>query len=175
LRPLQAVSSELGLINDFSPDGLYLIYPEVVLLPEDEIAAADEAAFFSHLYRVGVNSGLSVDLSGDRAGQIEDTSARYAPDGSWIAFARKFLAPDRWTPGRQIWLMRSDGEEARPLTSEPEFMHASLAWSPDSNALAYTRFNPAQFSGASEIWWLLIDGGRPNLLVEGGYLPQWVP
>ena len=43
---------------------------------------------------------------------VEDVSPVFSPDGKWIAFARRYLDPLRWTPGRQVWLMRADGTEA---------------------------------------------------------------
>jgi Tol biopolymer transport system component len=39
--------------------------------------------------------------------------------------------------GDQLWLMRSDGSEPRPLTDAPNRAHGSLAWSPDGRYLLY--------------------------------------
>ncbi len=106
---------------------------------------------------------------------MEDASPAYSPDGQWIAFARKHLDRERWTPGRQLWLMRPDGREARQLTNAPDYNHSALAWSPDSTSLAYMRFNQVEFTQPAEIWWIDINEAQPRMLVEGGYLPQWIP
>jgi hypothetical protein len=37
------------------------------------------------------------------------------------------------------------------------------------------RFNTASPHEPPEIWWLELPGGDAQLLVVGGYLPQWIP
>ncbi len=172
--PSSLIINELGSAATWSPDGAYMIFPEVVF-PEEEGSAAEDAEFFSHLYRVEAASGIASDLSGERAGLVEDASPAYSPDGNWIAFARKYLDRERWTLGRQVWLMRPDGTQARQLTDDPNFNHSALAWSPDSTRLAYMRFNQIDIARPAEIWWIDVSLADPQLLSEGGYLPQWIP
>ena len=83
--------------------------------------------------------GIFLDLTG--ADNLEDTSPAYSPDGASLAFARKYLDVTRWTPGRQIWLMNSDGSGARPLTQDPYFNHFNMVWDPDGDQIAYVRFD----------------------------------
>jgi len=180
--PFNYLPSSLGVAGAWSPDGHYMVYPEIVF-PEDapddfEHTAGSvegEPLFYSHLYRVEAISGLVEDISPGEELMVEDASPVYSPDGNWIAYARRHLDPLRWTPGRQIWLMRADGSEARSLTDDSTKLHTSLAWSPDSKRLVFMRRNASDFSQPAEIVWLDISEPQLRLLVEGGFLPRWIP
>lgn len=165
------VPNGLGLLGSWSPDGKYLILPEIVFPNVTELKGGGAADFYSHLYRVEAATLIIRDLS---LGSVEDASPVYSPDGEWIAFGRKFL-DDRWTPGRQVWVMRADGSQPRPITDDPDFSHASLTWNPDSTRIAYMRLNLADPNEMPEIWMTDRTNKVREFLVEGGYLPRWVP
>lgn len=110
-----------------------------------------------------------------KAIDLEDVSPVYSPDGVWIAFARRYLDNARWTPGMQLWLMRSDGSEAHPLTRAGDYNHHDFAWSPDGKQLAFVRFNQTILTEPAELWLMDADGSHPIELVKGGYAPQWIP
>lgn len=178
--PFQYIPSGLGLVGTWSPDGSHLVYPEIAFTDTESSGGqgdegGSEPVFFSHLYRVEVATGEAVDLSGSGEPLVEDSSPVYSPDGAWIAFARKFLESERWTLGRQAWLMRPDGSEAHQLTDAPEFNYAAFSWSPDSSAIVALRFNPGDINQPGEIWLIDLEGGEPRRLVVGGFLPQWIP
>ena len=68
-----------------------------------------------------------------------DGSASWSPDGRWVAFTRSARSEEDGGPGgegRQLWLIRTDGGEARQLTH-----HASAIrryeWTPDSGRLVF--------------------------------------
>jgi len=180
--PFSYLPSSLGVAGSWSPDGLYMVYPEIVF-PEDapdefenkEERAEGEPLFYSHLYRVDAISGLIEDISPGEELMVEDASPVYSPDGKWIAFTRRYLDPLRWAPGRQIWLMRADGSEAHPLTDDSTKLHTSIAWSPDSKRLVFMRRSASDFSQLAEIVWLDISEPQLRPLVEGGFLPRWIP
>jgi Tol biopolymer transport system component len=106
---------------------------------------------------------------------LEDTLPVFSPDGERLAFARKYLNQDEWTPGRQLWLMDMDGGNARSLTREPSYNHYDFAWSPLGNQLAFVRFNQTTMTEPPELWLVNDDGSQARLLVIGGYAPQWIP
>lgn len=179
--PLTQVPSGLGDIGTWSPDGAYLAFAELVFPVETALATATPSSaegppiFYSHIQRLAVAHGTMDDLTGNGTGLVEDASPAYSPDGVWIAFGRKYLEPARWTLGRQLWLMRADGSDARPMTNEPSLNHSTFVWSPDSKMLAFMRFDEGDFNKPSEIWWMDIERGQAQQLVVGGYSPVWIP
>ena len=182
VSPFNYLPSGLGVAGTWTPDGRYIVYPEIVF-PQDlvgEIGPVLEGVeggplFYSHLYRVEAISGLIEDISPGGELMVEDVSPVFSPDGKWIAFARRYLDPLRWTPGRQVWLMRADGTEAVPLTYDSTQLHTSLAWSPDSKRLVFMRRSASDFSQPAEIVWLDLGELQLISLVEGGFLPRWIP
>ncbi|MEW6029247.1 MAG: TolB family protein [Chloroflexota bacterium] len=114
------------------------------------------------------------------------TFARWSPDGKHIAFIN---LPDSATPFPmgELWVMDSDGGNARPLAAADAGHGYAAAWSPDSTRLAFVaRENPGdaaveQAAGAlvSNIYLVEVGTGviAPitkfgNTLVEA---PVWSP
>lgn len=171
-REVSAVPHPLGERWSWSPDGRFVVMPEVELLEQPPVEGVD---FYSHLYRVEIETGLRTDLSGGLGDLVEDAAPAYSPDGLWIAFARKSLRPAQWTPGRQLWLMRSDGTQSRQLTDDPNYNHAEIAWNRNGDRMAYVRFLQVELDRPPEVWWMDLESEQRSLLVEGGYAPQWMP
>jgi dipeptidyl aminopeptidase/acylaminoacyl peptidase len=65
-----------------------------------------------------------------------DTSPRWSPDGRQLAFVRT-VEKDGQPQPPQIYLLRTDGGEARPLTDLPRGASAPL-WSPDGQTIAFS-------------------------------------
>jgi dipeptidyl aminopeptidase/acylaminoacyl peptidase len=167
----------------WSPDGLTFVFPEITFVPE-ALDADPEAPpqFYSHLRQVAAADGSSVDLSGSEGFLVEDAGPAYSPDGRWIAFSRRGLASETWTPGRQVWRMRSDGAEALPLTDAASLNHAAVSWSPDGTRIAYMLFDQLNPTQPAEMRWQWVDGNEGGLIPvpesdapAGGYAPAWIP
>jgi len=177
-QPVAEIPNKLGEMGAWSSDGQFLVYPEIIFVdqtgtPAPTFSGAPE--FYSHLFRFDIATSSVTDLSGQEGGLIEDASPAYSPDGKWIAFARKSLEPARWTLGRQLWLMRSDGSQSRRLTSQPIMNYSNFAWRPDSARLVYVQSDQSDPSRPPELGWLDVISGQTHSLLVGGYAPKWIP
>jgi len=166
---------QTGMAGAWSPGGESYVFPEIFAneLGDSQALGDLQPLPFSHLLRFDLPGSSPHDLT--QMDYLEDTAPAYSPDGRFIAFARKYLDIARWTPGRQLWLMRADGSDARPLTQEPHYNHYAFAWRPDGGMLAYVRFNQTVLTEPPEIWLISPDGNDARRLVSGGYAPQWIP
>lgn len=91
----------------------------------------------------------------------------WSPDGTQIAFISN--RDDDW----QLYVMRADGSEMRPLAPSDTF--PTHSWSPDGRTLTYLGVND---SGIEDIYQVNVDGGEPvNLTNNPLYygLPLWSP
>ncbi len=112
-----------------SPDGSRLAFVQTEVAPDGD-------AYYSHLWVIPPAGGSARQFT---AGKHRDSQPRWSPNGRWIAFLsdRDAVKPE---PGakraKQIYLIPSDGGEARSLTSGTR--HPSdLVWSPDGHTLAF--------------------------------------
>lgn len=180
--PLMTIPCGMGNLSTWSLDGTKLVFAEMVISTVQAPAGEPDSDhddlvldFYTHLFTIDLSTNTIRDLSGDERLPVEDASPAFSPDGQSIAFARRYMDEARFTLGRQIWLMAADGSNPRALTGDTLFNHSSLAWNPDSSTLAYMRFNRADISLEAEIWTISADGSNARMLVEGGYLPVWIP
>ncbi len=165
-----------GDLGSWSPDGQFIVYPELFVPEADTGGNLPGEDFLDHFYsrllRVEVATNASLNLSG--ADLVTDAAPVYSPSGAWIVFGRRGLAPEQWTMGRQLWLMRADGSEAHALTAEPIYNHSAFVWSADERALFYMRYNAGDPVAPVEIWTMNRDGTQARVITTG-YLPEWVP
>lgn len=172
------IPSELGEMGTWSIDGTFMVFPDLVFLQESYERYAptgDEfPLFFSHIYQQGVTSGLVEDLSNTESELVEDASPVYSPDGKLIAFTRKYLQGERWTQGRQVWVMDADGRQPQQITDEAIFNHGELSWSPDGSKLAFLKTNQVDLAEAPEIWVYELENEQLTYILSGGYSPKWI-
>lgn len=200
-QPLFAGEEQLGLLPRFSANGDWLAFvrpgalPSVLAYPLDgsepvelpgDVAAPvawhpfdlsflssvvlyEGESAYTHLFAVRVETQAIEDVSG--VAETEDTGAAWSPDGEWIAFTRKVA---RAPVGKQVWLMREDGSELHPLTSDPESNFSNLSWSADGERLLVQRF--AMTGGERpEVWLLEVESGALSLVAQPGSAPSWLP
>jgi Tol biopolymer transport system component len=171
----QSFPSETGLAGVWSPDGGSFITSEIITAIEQNPSTLPNFSSIpsSHLRRFSRQDEKIEDLT--QRANLEDAAPVYSPDGTLLAFGRKYLDIAHWTPGRQLWVMRPDGSEAQPLTDEPHHNHYDFAWHPSGNQIAYVRFNQTLLIEPPEVWIVEVGTGRARQLIAGGYSPQWIP
>jgi Tol biopolymer transport system component len=165
-----SIPNETGEPGTWSPNGDLFVVPEIIFLTDND---PESPPFTSHLLGYNHPTLNREDLSPEDI--LEDGNPVFSPDGSQIAFARRYLDEERWTPGRQLWLMKPDGVGATQLTEDAKFQHSNFAWSPDGEQLAYVRYNLTTLTDPPEIWTIDYDGREALRLVVDGYDPQWLP
>jgi hypothetical protein len=165
-------ANQWGAAPIWAPDGTKVVMPELLFVAE-EMAV--------RLLVIELEDGSLLDISGDEETDelyVHDTSPAWSPGGGWIAFGRRFLDDARWTPGRQIWLVRPDGSEAYPLLEEPVADHFALTWRPDGAMLAYIRSDlsegPQPIPDVS-VWVYDLVLRESRLVANEGVLPRWMP
>jgi len=166
--------NQTGQGGVWRPGGEQFLAPEIVFVDTGSSSASGlEPRADSHLMLYDLENQTTQDLTPGEG--IEDTSPVFSPDGKFLAFARKYLDAQRWTPGRQLWLAQVDTRLARPLTSEPLYNHYQFVWSLSGEQLAYLRFNQGALTEPPEIWVMDLLSGSQSRLVVDGYSPRWTP
>ncbi len=107
-----------------SPDGASVVFVRVVVNEK-------ENRYETSLYAVPASGGDTRRLTSG----IRDTGPRWSPDGKSIAFVRS-IEKDGKPQAGQIYLLRMDGGEARPLTDLARGANGP-EWSPDSKRIAF--------------------------------------
>ncbi len=138
--------------------------------------------FVVHLILANPATGERTNLSlvdnpgveGLDATPVEDNLPAFSPDSEWIAFRRKAFAGPNATRTKQLWLMRADGTDARPLTNDDEVDYGPPQWSPDGRYLLYHRFPIRGPDITLSIWLLDVESGEQHQLVEVGQRPIWL-
>ncbi|HXV41890.1 MAG TPA: Ig-like domain-containing protein [Anaerolineae bacterium] len=156
------IPSQMGGLAVWSPQGDALLVTDI---------QRQEEGFAVHLLRADPTNGQLTDLSGQDA-NVEDSSPVWSPDGAWLALTRKVAGASM---GKQIWLMRPDGSEARYLTNDTDINHGLPEWSPDSRYLLYQRYPLKELGTQPAVWLLDIQTERAQELVRPGNRPTWLP
>jgi dipeptidyl aminopeptidase/acylaminoacyl peptidase len=111
------------------------------------------------LYLLSVNGGKPRAIT---AGESEDDSPVFSPDGRWVAFVSNRARREE----RQVWIVSPDGGAARRLTNAPPGVESNPQWSPDGKFVYFgysSTFEPASLAVAP------VDG-----VAESGQAPRFL-
>ncbi len=110
------------------------------------------------IYLVPIDGGAATPIAEGPAWEMQP---RFSPDGSQIAFSS-----DRGGSAN-IWLMNSDGSNARALTDEQFHTLNNPTWSADGSYIAARKnYTTWRSLGTGEIWLYHLAGGKGAPLVE---------
>lgn len=123
----------------------------------------------SHIFTVKVSEALAAEDAAAleklpkqlTSGDWNDSQAAWSPDGRQIAFVSN-RTPDRDDNNNSdIWIVSSDGGEARKLTINPGPDNFPV-WSPDGKWIAYSATTRRNDTAAqSKLWVISANGGEP--------------
>ena len=105
---------------------------------------------------------------------IDERFPSWSPDGKWIAVVRYEWDSDISMRGDQIWLVRPDGSEARPLTQDHEVIHGQPVWSPDGRFLLFDVKSDSYSGMDSGIYILDIETREAYIIATPGNRPAWL-
>lgn len=168
--------NQTGQPGDWTASGDAYLAPDVTMVIPKDLQpgqSGQETLANSRLIRFTWADEQMDDLS--QSEEVEDSFPAYSPDGSRIAFSRRYLDPTRWAPGRQLWIMDAGGGAAQPLTNDPNYTHYDFEWSPQGDQIAFVRFDQTILSDPPEVWVINTQTTQAERLVPGGYSPQWIP
>jgi len=127
----------------------------------------------THLLRFDIADETLIDLSGE--GQVADMGAAWSPDGEWLSVVRKVYEDAQGTTGNQIWIMRPDGSQARPLAQDPDAHYSAPAWSPDGQYLLVDCYSLKASLARAEIRLLEVESGASRPVIAPGAQATWLP
>jgi len=123
--------------------------------PDGQTIAFD---LMGDIYTMPVSGGKATPL---RSGLAYEVQPRFSPDGSKILFTSDAGGGDN------IWIMDTDGENARQITEESFRLLNNPAWMPDGQYfIARKHFTSQRSLGAGEMWMYHISGGEGIQLTE---------
>jgi dipeptidyl aminopeptidase/acylaminoacyl peptidase len=152
-----------------SPDGKWMLY--TLSTPDWKEAKRQTDIYLVSLER-GVPSTKQLTFTKDK----NETSPKWARDGSFFVFASNRDAPSSSATQNQLYVMRPDGGEARKITDAKEGV-STFALSRDGKWLAYR----AGKSGEEQLYRMAvagIDSAKPEQLTKqsaGVGLWEWAP
>ena len=126
---------------DVSPDGSQIVFD-----------------LLGDIYLLPIDGGQASLLRGGLAYEIQP---RFSPDGTQILFTSDAGGGDN------IWVMDSDGNNAKQITNENFRLLNNAVWTPDGEyIIAKKHFSSTRSLGAGEIWMYHKSGGAGVQLVE---------
>ncbi len=129
------VTSGTWMNIDVSPDGQELLFD-----------------MLGDIYRLPITGGDAQSLGNSISWEMQP---RFSPDGKSIAYTSDAGGGDN------IWIMDTDGANARPVTKETFRLLNNPDWSPDGRFIvARKHFTSTRSLGAGEMWLYSVAGGK---------------
>lgn len=165
------VPSQYGNPGELSPDGTQIIYPEVLL-------ANNETR--SYLQLIDLDNDRITPLT-DLDDPIDDDSAVWSPDGSFLVIGRRYLDNERFTRGKQLYKMNPADGTIQPLVVDAQYQNGFFSLDPTGTQLLVQRFpdpmmmNDPNAGVTPEIWALDMQTQTLIKVAANAFLARWVP
>ncbi len=166
---IAVIPSRYGGTGALSPDGTHLVFPELTF-------DGNQTRSFLQIADLTTQQ-FSTLTSPEEA--IDDDMAVWHPDGKHLAIARRYT-DDRYTQGRQIYLLNVDDSSVEPLVVDASYANGFFSFDPNGRELVIQRFPQADAlqnptAARTEIWTYDLASGALIKIAENGFFPRWVP
>lgn len=111
-------------------------------------------------------------ILGEASPEVIYSPPSWSPTGEWIVVG---LKRSDLGQGRQLWLMRPDGQEGRLITNDPAYSYFGYQWDPWGQAIVAERQAISQTATKPEIVVWSMKTGEWQPLVQDGLAPAWQP
>ncbi|MEQ3697084.1 MAG: amidohydrolase family protein [Pseudomonadales bacterium] len=143
---------ELSRIQFSTDEGTWM---NVDVSPKGDLVVFD---LLGDIYVMPISGGKATPLTQGRALDIQP---RFSPDGEWVSFTSDRNGADN------IWVMRTDGSDARAISNEDFRLLNNAWWHPNGEYLvARKHFTGTRSLGAGEMWLYHVNGGDGIQLTE---------
>ncbi len=159
----EVLPSRMGLVGAWSPDGRQMLYNVMQI----EGATATAGIFLADLEAREITP-----FEPSLPDFVDFGRPAWSPLGEWLLIGLRSAGTG---PGRQLWILRSDGTEAHPIVEHPEYTHAGYAWCPLGRQIAYQRFPLNVPDATPEVFVIDLKDGAANLVSRSATSPQWAP
>ncbi|HET6317775.1 MAG TPA: Ig-like domain-containing protein [Chloroflexota bacterium] len=151
-----------GLMGSFAADGKAMVYSDAA--PND--ASDRTQLWIQWLDKADARAPLLNQSADDR-------SPSWSPDGAWIAFARRPLAPET-RGGGQLALYHVETGKVRQVTQDAEADYSDFQWDPNSRRILMQRIGLKSSQTGTEWWTYDLNGEKLSHLVDG-LQARWIP
>lgn len=159
----ETLPSQMGLVGAWSPDSRSMLFLVINLEGPSPAVEVQRADFTSR----SITRALGQDT-----GWTDFSTPEWSPDGGWILVGA--LSAETG-PARQVWIMRPDGTEARPLLASPEYSFGGCRWDPSGERIVFQRFRLNDPSARPAVFTLDLQSGEQRLVSEDAWSPAWQP
>ena len=143
---------KLSRIQFSTDEGTWM---NVDVSPKGDLVVFD---LLGDIYVMPISGGKATPLTQGRALDIQP---RFSPDGEWVSFTSDRNGADN------IWVMRTDGSDARAISNEDFRLLNNAWWHPNGDYLvARKHFTGTRSLGAGEMWLYHVNGGDGIQLTE---------
>ena len=165
---LRIIPSSHGSMGTISPNGLAIIFPEVI---------NRDGQFFSQLWLADLLNKELLAFT-DPEANSDDVIAQWSPDGHTVALARRYM-DERWTKGHQLYLRDAEDDSLTPIGYDARYNTSYFRWNSTGTRLVLQRFPVQNTDGTAvrdarpEVWVVDLETGALTKIVHDAFLPQW--